>query len=240
MNIFSYLLDPAHWTGDGSILQRLGEHALFSVLALLAAALVAIPLGIIVGHTRKGDLLVAGSSNAARSVPTLGLLVLVVTLLGTGLMPVVLALAVLAVPPILTSTAAGVRGADPRAVDAARGLGMTPLQVVSQVELPLALPLIVSGLRSAALQVIATATVAALAAAGGLGRLIVDGQRRGPGGYPQMLAGALLVAVLALVADLVLGLAGWLTGRTLRRSRVAAPAPLDPALYGTQPTKGRS
>lgn len=205
MNLFGYLTDPTNWTGDGSIVQRLLEHLLYSGLALALAALVALPLGTIIGHTRRGDLLVAGTSNAARSVPTLGLLVLVVTLLGTGLFPVVVSLAVLAVPPILNATAAGVKGADRAAVDAGQALGMNPWQVVAGVELPLAGPLVISGVRSAALQVIATATVAAIAAAGGLGRLIVDGQHRGSGGYPEMLAGAVMVAALALAADLLLG-----------------------------------
>lgn len=163
MNILSYLLDPAHWTGDGSSssgwvstrcsrcspcrLRRWWRYRWASSSA----------------H-RKGDLLVTGGGDAARSVPTLGLLVLVVTLLGTGLMPVVLALAVLAVPPILTSTAAGVRGADPRAVDAARRLGMTPCRWSRRSSCPSRCRSSCRGLRSAA-QVIATATVAALAAA---------------------------------------------------------------------------
>lgn len=217
MNAFSYLLDPANWSGSGGIWVRLGEHLGFSVAAVLLAAVVAVPLGVVVGHTRRGDAVVSGVSNAARAIPTLGLLVLVVTLLGTGQLPVVLALAVLAVPPILVNTAAGVRGADADAVHAGRALGMTPWQLVQGVELPLALPLMISGLRNASLQVVATATVAALAAAGGLGRFVVDGQGLGPGGYPQMFAGALLVALMAIVIDLLLGGLGWWLRRRSRR-----------------------
>lgn len=217
--MLGYLLDPANWTGPSGIGMRIAEHLLYTAAAILLAAVIAIPLGILVGHTRRGDALVAGVGNAARAIPTLGLLVLIVLLMGTGLLPVVLALAVLAVPPILLATAAGVRGADPAAVQAGRGLGMTPLQVVGRLEVPLALPLIVSGLRNATLQVVATATVAALAAAGGLGRLVVDGQRLGPDGYPRMLAGAILVAVLAIVLDLALGSLGLLLRRSLGATR---------------------
>ncbi len=222
MNVFSYLLEAANWAGPSGILARLGEHLFYTVAAVLLAALVAMPLGVLVGHTRRGETVVSGLSNAARAIPTLGLLVLVVTLLGTDRLWVVLALAVLAVPPILVNTAAGVREADAGAVHAGRALGMTPWQVVRQVELPLALPLMVSGVRSASLQVVATATVAALAAAGGLGRFVVDGQRLGSSanGYPQMFAGALLVALLAIIIDLALGVLGWaLARRTGRISR---------------------
>lgn len=229
MNPFSYLLDPANWGPGGEITGRLLEHLFYSAVSVLIAALIAIPLGIVIGHSRKGDLLVAGVSNAARAIPTLGLLVLVVTLLGTGAVPVLVALAVLAIPPILNATAAGVKGADPAAVHAARALGMTPGQVIREVEVPLALPLIISGLRSASLQVVATATVAALAAAGGLGRLVVDGQRLGPGGYPQMLAGAILVALLAIVLDLLLGGIGRAVERRRRSRGRAAQAEIEAA-----------
>lgn len=213
MNLFSYLVDPANWGGGDGMGRRIGEHLTYSGLALLLAAVIAIAVGIAIGHTRRGNVVVAGLSNATRAIPTLGLLVLVVVWLGTGVGPVVIALAVLAIPPILNATVAGFRTADPSAVFAAKAMGMTPWQVIRQVELPLSLPLIVSGLRSASLQVIATATVAALAGSDGLGRLVVDGQRRGAGGYPEMFAGALLVALLAIVADVLLGALAWSLGR---------------------------
>ncbi|MFP5283603.1 MAG: ABC transporter permease, partial [Actinomycetes bacterium] len=196
MNIFTFLQDPGSWSGPTGITALLLEHLGYTALSVAVAALIAIPLGIVIGHTGRGSLLVIGSSNAARALPSLGLLVLMVLLLGSGLWPIVLVLAVLAVPPILTATAAGVRGADPDAVHAARALGMTPTQMVTQVEWPLALPLVVSGLRSATLQVVATATVAAFAAGGGLGRLLISGQRSSD--YPQMFAGAVLVEALAI------------------------------------------
>lgn len=204
MTLFDHLLDPANWTGPEGIWVRLLEHVSYSGAALAAAALIALPLGILIGHTRRGNVVVAGASNAARALPTLGLLTLVVILLGTGFVPVVLALIVLAIPPILNGTVVGFRTADADAVLAARAMGMTPWQQIAKVELPLAMPLMLSGIRSAALQVIATATVAALAAAGGLGRFVIDGQKRRDG-YPEMFTGALLVMLLAILVDLVLG-----------------------------------
>jgi osmoprotectant transport system permease protein len=204
MNLFEHLLDPANWSGPGGISARLLEHISYSGAALAIAALIALPIGILIGHTGRGNVLVAGMSNAARALPTLGLLTLVVVLLGTGAVPVVLALVVLAIPPILNGTVVGFRTADADAVLAARAMGMTHRQQIGRVELPLAMPLVLSGIRSAALQVIATATVAALAAAGGLGRFVIDGQRRRDG-YPEMFTGAMLVMVLAILVDLVLG-----------------------------------
>lgn len=204
MNLFSHLLDPANWSGAEGIPARLVEHLVYSGASMAAAILIALPVGIIIGHTRRGNVVVAGLANATRALPTLGLLVLAVLLLGTGVLPVVLVLTILAIPPILNSTVVGFRTADANAVLAAAAMGMTGPQQVAKVELPLAAPLIVSGIRSAALQVIATATVAAMAASGGLGRFVLDGQKRADG-YPEMITGALLVIVLALLADLLLG-----------------------------------
>jgi len=227
VNLLSYLQDAANWSGSASVPSLLWQHLGYTGLAVGVAALIALPLGIVIGHTGRGSVLVIGTSNAARALPSLGLLVLMVLLLGTGLWPIVLVLALLAIPPILTATAVGVQGADPDAVHAARALGMTPGQMVTKVEWPLALPLVISGLRSATLQVVATATVAAFAAGGGLGRLLISGQRNND--YPQMFAGAVLVAALAVVLDLVLGGLGWLAGRHARprgrTPRAAVPAP---------------
>ncbi len=222
MSLFSFLTDPDNWAGPSGIWARMAEHLAYVSASLLLAAVIAIPLGAVVGHHRKGEFLTVQTGNAARAIPTLGLLVLVVTVLGTGLVPVVLALTVLAIPPILNAAAVGFRDVDRDAVHAAVGVGMTPWQVMSTVELPLAFPLLLSGVRSAALQLVATATVAAMAASGGLGRLIVDGQAVGASGYPQMFAGAVIVGALAIVVDVVLGAAGWAVSRfTHRRDRVA-------------------
>lgn len=217
MNPFSHLTDPANWPGAEGITARLLEHLSYVGASLGLALIIGLALGIAIGHSGRGDAVIGALANATRAIPTLGLLVLVVTLMGTGLIPVVLALTVLAIPPILNATVAGFVGADRDAVTAARAMGMTAGQMITSVELPLALPLIVSGVRSAALQVIASATVAAMAAAGGLGRFVIDGQKR-QGGYPEMVTGAVLVIALALVADLVLGLLAALVRRRTHRS----------------------
>ena len=228
MNVFDYLLSGANWPGNGQILDLLLQHLLYTGAGVLLAAVVAIPLGILIGHTGRGSFVVIGLSNAARAIPSLGLLFLAVMLLGTGVGNIVVVLAILALPAILTATAAGVAGADREAVHAGRALGMTERQVVAQVEWPLALPLVVSGLRSATLQVVATATVAAFASGGGLGQLLTSGQAQSD--YPQMFAGAVLIAALAIVLDLLLGLAGWGAARRARpRSRTAAAAAVAPA-----------
>jgi osmoprotectant transport system permease protein len=228
MSVFSYLLDGANWPGDGQILDLLLQHLLYTAVAVVLAAVIAIPLGLLIGHTGRGSFLVIGLSNAARAIPSLGLLFLAVMLLGTGAGNIVVVLAILALPAILTATAAGVAGADREAVHAGRALGMTERQVVGQVEWPLALPLVVSGLRSATLQVVATATVAAFASGGGLGQLLTSGQAQSD--YPQMFAGAILIAGLAIVLDLLLGLAGWGAARRARpRSKTAPAAAVAPA-----------
>ena len=211
MNLFSYLSDPANWQGTGGIWHLLLQQIGYTVASVGIAAAVGIPLGILIGHTNRGSFLVIGLSNSARAIPSLGLLVLVVLLLGTGVGPIIGVLAVLALPPILTATAAGIRGADHDAVHAARALGMSARQVVTKVEWPLALPLVISGLRSATLQVVATATVAAYTSGGGLGQLLITGNATRD--YPEMFAGAFLIAVLAIVLDVLLGALGRLAGR---------------------------
>ena len=228
MNLTEYLFDVTHWQSGGTITVGLVQHLFYTGAAMGMAALLAIPLGIGIGHTGRGSFLVVSFGNAMRSIPTLGLLVLAVLVLGTGRVNVIGVLAVLALPPILTATAAGIQGADREAVHAARALGMSEAQVIGKVEWPLALPLVISGLRSATLQVVATATVAAYAAGGGLGRLLISGQASQD--YPQMFAGAVLVAILAIVLDILLGGLGWLLARRSRPGRkipsIMAAAPV--------------
>lgn len=224
MNFFDYLLDPENWKGTAGIGFLLLQHLGYTGAAVAIAAVIAIPLGILIGHTGRGSFLVIGLSNAARAIPSLGLLVLVVLLLGTGVGPIIGVLAVLALPPILTATSAGVRGADHEAVHAARALGMSGGQIVARVEWPLALPLVISGLRSATLQVVATATVAAYSSGGGLGRLLITGNATR--NYSQMFAGAVVVALLAIVLDVLLGALGWVAGRRTRPRSRRTPAPL--------------
>jgi len=203
INYFAYLFDPANWSwaAPGSIPHLLLQHIGYTLLTVLISAVIALPVGLIIGHTNRGAFFAINVGNAGRSLPTFGLLALMVTMLGIGLLPTLVALVVLAIPPILASTYAGIRSVDPSAVDAAIGMGMRPTQVLFHAEVPMALPLIISGLRSATLQVCATATVAAYVGLGGLGRLLVDGLSFNE--YERVFAGAVLVALLAIVLDLV-------------------------------------
>ena len=220
MNLFGYLFDPAHWSGAQGIPQRLVEHLGYTALTLLIALVIAVPAGAWIGHTGRGGFLVVGLANGLRALPTLGLLVLIVGATGLGLLGPITALVILAVPPILAGTYAGVRNVDPAVVDAARGMGMRGRDVLFGVELPNALPLIIGGIRSSVLQVISTATIAAYVALGGLGRFIIDGLAVRD--FPQMIAGSILVALLAIVADLLLaGLQTLLVSPGLR----SAPGP---------------
>ena len=203
----TWLFDGDHWSGPTGIPARILEHLGYTALTVLIAAVIAVPLGAIIGHTGRGTFLVAGLSNGLRALPELGLLTLLVLLTYVGLLPVVISLVILALPPILAGTYAGIRNVDGAVVDAARGMGMRESRILTQVELPNALPLILGGIRSAALQVIATATIAAYVSLGGLGRFVIDGNNAGagsPNGYPQMAAGAIVIAALALVVEGVL------------------------------------
>ncbi len=202
MNYLSYLFDPAHWTGSQGIPMRLVEHLYYTALTLVIALVIAVPIGAWIGHTGRGGFVVVGLANGLRALPTLGLLVLIVGATGLGLLGPITALVILAVPPILAGTYAGVRNVDPTVVDAARGMGMRGREVLLGVELPNALPLIIGGVRSSVLQVISTATIAAYVALGGLGRYIIDGLALRD--FPQMIAGSILVAALAVAADLLL------------------------------------
>ncbi|TDV52446.1 osmoprotectant transport system permease protein [Actinophytocola oryzae] len=205
----SWLFDSAHWSGQTGIPARILEHLGYTALTVLVAAVIAVPLGAVIGHTGRGTFLIAGLSNGLRALPELGLLTLLVLLTYVGLLPVVVSLVILALPPILAGTYAGIRNVDRAVVDAAQGMGMRGSTVLWKVELPNALPLILGGIRSATLQVIATATIAAYVALGGLGRFVIDGNNAGagsPDGYPQMAAGAIVIAVLALVVEGVLEL----------------------------------
>ncbi|MFF3511377.1 ABC transporter permease [Streptomyces sp. NPDC002573] len=193
----AFFSDSAHWHGYDGIPHRLFEHVRYSLIALAVAAAIGLPIGLITGHTGRGGNTLALIATAARALPSFGLLVLMFILLGFGLLPVMIPLVVLAVPPILVTTYEAVRSVDPSPVDAARGMGMTEPRILFQVEVPVALPLILSGLRSAAIQIVSTATIAAYVSLGGLGRYIVDGLYQRD--YEKVVGGATLVAVLALV-----------------------------------------
>lgn len=208
-----WLNDPLHWQGVDGVPYRTGEHLAISALAVLLAAVVAVPVGLWLGHTGRGGGTTVVLSNVSRAIPTLALLtIFAATPIGFGNRATVVALAVFAVPPLLTNTYVGMRGVDLEVREAARGMGMTGGQVLRRVELPLALPLVAAGFRTAAVQVVATATLAALVGGGGLGTIINLGfGLQDPG---QILAGGLLVAALAVLVELSLGLAQ----RALRRA----------------------
>ncbi|KUG52869.1 ABC transporter permease [Serinicoccus chungangensis] len=206
---WQWLVDPATWTGPGGIIAQSLTHLRISVVALVLAALVAVPVGLFIGHTGRGRWLAINLAGAFRAIPSLGVLFVATLLLLPRLsgnlafeLPVVLVLVLLAVPPVLSGTYAGVEAVDPAARDAARGVGMTEAQILWQVEFPAALPLLISGLRSAMLQIIATATIAAIVGIGGLGRYLIDGQASRQ--YEVMAGGAIVVALLALLVDLVM------------------------------------
>ncbi|MEU0198148.1 MULTISPECIES: ABC transporter permease [unclassified Streptomyces] len=204
--VHAFFSDSAHWHGYDGIPQRLLEHVQYSALALALAAAIGLPVGLLTGHTGRGGNALAFIATAARALPSFGLLVLIVILMGFGLLPVMIPLVILAVPPILVTTYEAVRSVDPSPVDAARGMGMRESRILFQVELPVALPLILSGLRSAAIQIVSTATIAAYVSLGGLGRYIVDGLYQRD--YEKVVGGATLVAVLALVTLAVFWAAG--------------------------------
>lgn len=199
-----YFAQGANWVGEAGIPARLGEHLWYSFLAVAAAVLVAFPVGVFIGHTGTGKVFLVSASNVLRALPSLGIMTLLVLLMGIGLLPPLAALVLIAIPPILAGVYAGVANVDPEVVDAARAIGMKDSRIILQVELPLALPLILGGLRGAILQVVATATIAAYVNLGGLGRYIFDGLALYD--YGQVLVGAVLVTGLALVLDGLLAL----------------------------------
>lgn len=196
-----WFTDGSHWSGDDGVPNRLLEHLGYSALTVGVAAAIAIPIGLWIGHTGRLRGVAVGLTGAMRALPTLGLLTWFVLLAGVGLTAPIAALVILAIPPLLAGAYSGLEAVDRQTVDAARAMGMTELQILTRVEIPLALPLLVGGVRSAVLQVVATATVAAYVGLGGLGRYIIDGQASQD--YPQMVSGSILVIVLALILDAV-------------------------------------
>jgi osmoprotectant transport system permease protein len=205
--ISDFFRDNANWHGATGIPHRVLEHVQYSLIALGIATALAMPVGLVTGHTGRGGNALALVATAARALPSYGLLVLMFFWLGLGLTPVMIPLVALAVPPILVTTYEAMRTVDPAPVDAARGMGMGPAAVLFQVELPVAMPLIISGLRSAAIQVVSTTAIAATVSLGGLGRFVVDGLYQQ--NYTIVVGGATLIAGLALAT---IGLF-WLVGR---------------------------
>ncbi|MFE3759235.1 ABC transporter permease [Nocardia tengchongensis] len=213
MNLFldawHFLTDGANWSGPAGIGRRILEHLWYSLLAVGLSAVIAVPIGLLIGHTRRGSALIVGFANSMRALPTLGVLTFVVLLMGLGLTPPLLALLTVGIPPLLAGAYAGIANVDPIVVDASRAMGMSEPRVLLRVELPNALPVLLSGLRAATLQVVATATIAAYVNLGGLGRYIFDGISLYR--YDKVLVGAILVAALALVLDGLLAFVVWLS-----------------------------
>lgn len=209
-----WLNDPLTWTEPGGLLDLTGEHLLMTAAAVVVAAAVAIPLGAWLGHSGRGAEVVVWLTNASRALPTLGIILLLAAGGLFGNTAAVIAAAFFAVPVLLVNTYEGVRGADPDARDAARGMGMSGGRILLQVELPLATTLVAAGLRTTIVQVVATIPLAALAGGGGLGQVIAFGM--GTQRYGEVLAGGVVVAALCLAIDTVLAVG----------QRLATPAPL--------------
>jgi osmoprotectant transport system permease protein len=208
----AWLVDGANWTGPGNIPTRLLEHLGLSGVSLLLAFAIAFPAGVVIGHTGRAANVAVNVANLARAVPSLALIGLVVPLtaaldpeLGFKVYPTVIAMVVLGIPPILVNTYTGVSDVDRELVESARGMGMTGAQVLGHVELPLALPVLLAGVRSAAVQIIATATLGAVFGGGGLGRFLVEGIAQNDAG--KIFGGVVLVAGLALAAEAVFAVA---------------------------------
>jgi osmoprotectant transport system permease protein len=201
--VFTWLTDPAQWSGPDGIPVRTLQHLYYSLLATAIAAAIALPIGVFIGHTGRGALFAVNLTNLGRAIPSLGIIILMFTLVGFGIVPVLVTLTALAVPPIVTNSYIGVRSVDRDVREAAEGMGMRGRQVLWQVELPVAMPLIMAGIRTSAVQVVATATLAAFVGLGGLGRYLIDGLSQRD--LAQVVGGAILVAVLSLLTELVLG-----------------------------------
>lgn len=199
LDAIAWIFDPAHFAVENGILPRTLDHLLYTGLTMLIALLIALPLGLIIGHTGKGRALVVTGTSAARALPTLGFLLFIVLFTGLGLWPFVLVMVVLAIPPLLAGVYSGLEAVDRQTIDAARAVGMSEWQILTRVEIPLALPLILGGFRSATLQVIATATIAGYVGLTGLGRFLFEGLANH--NYHLAIVGAILVTALALAVD---------------------------------------
>ena len=220
--VATWFNDRANWRGEAGLANLVAEHLWVCAMSMALALAVALPLGLVLGHLGRGGVVAINMSNVGRALPSFAVLVIALQLSSIGTTPALVALIALAVPPVVTNSYVGVREVDAELVESARGMGMTGRQVFLAVELPLALPLVMAGVRTAAVQVVGTATLAALVGYGGLGALVILGLRTGDN--VEVFAGALAVAVLALATELVLG----------RVQRALTPAPLRQASQGVE------
>jgi osmoprotectant transport system permease protein len=223
VSVWQWFADPTHWSGSEGIPQRLLEHVQYSAESVAVGAVIALPIGIALGHYGRFGNLAINISNVGRAIPSFGLLVIAFQVFGLGDLPIVISLTALAIPPMVTNSYVGLIEVDPDIKDAARGMGYRELAQLLRVELPLAVPLVMAGIRTSAVQVVATATLAAIIAGGGLGRFVIDGIAQQ--NYQMMFAGALLVALLAIATELSLsGLETVLMPRGLRLLRAPVSA----------------
>ncbi len=219
--VVTWLTDPANWHGSDGIPTRLLEHVELSAEAVAIGALIALPIGIVLGHYGRFGNVAINISNVARAVPSFAILAIAFQFLGLGNTPIILALTALAIPPMLTNSYVALSEVDPDIKEAARGMGYRELARLFRIELPLAVPLVMAGIRTSAVQVVATATLAALIAGGGLGRFIIDGYAQQI--YQEVFAGALMVALLALATELSLSwVERMLVPRGIRLLRIPA------------------
>jgi osmoprotectant transport system permease protein len=225
--VVDWFTTAQHWRGDFGIPQRVEEHLMLSAVSVAIAVVIALPVGVVLGHIGRGGFLAINVSNIGRAIPSFGLLVFAQQLFGIGNGPAYVALVALAVPPIVTNAYVAVREVDPEIKEAARGMGMSGPQQLLRVELPVAVPLVMAGVRTGAVQVVATATLAAIIAGGGLGRFIIDGlavQDR-----VQLFAGAVLVALLSALTEVSLSLVQRLvTPAGLAHERPVSVVPIRP------------
>ena len=226
MSVWQWFTDPANWTGSEGIPARTVQYIVIAALAMVIALAIALPIGLVLGHKRRGAVLATNIGNIGRAVPTLAVLIILasIAVIGVGDEAAVLALAIFAIPPLLTNTFTGIAGVDDEVRGAAIGMGMGGPAVLWRVELPLAIPVIAAGIRTATVQVVATTSLAAVVGAGGLGRYVVDGFALQDG--TLIVAGAILIAAVSLAAEGLMAWAQWAaTPRGLRaRSRSDQPA----------------
>ena len=220
--LVQWLSDPVNWQGPAGVPMRVIQHMGYSIGATVLATAIALPLALWLGHTGRGGTVAINVANIGRAVPTFGIILAAFVAFGFNLIPVYAALVLMAIPPILTNGYVGIREVDADVREAAAGMGMTGREVLLRVELPMALPLIMTGIRTSAVQVVATATLAAYIGLGGLGRYIIDGLAQGgarsPGAARSMLlVGAATVAILSILTELALG----------RLERIVAPSALQ-------------
>lgn len=208
---FAWLLDPAHWTGPDGIPIRLLEHIAISASSVLIACVIALPIGLWIGHTGRWAFVAINLANVGRAVPSYAVMAIILPIslgfspeYGLALIPTFLAMMLLAIPPILVNAYAALREVDRDLIESARGMGMREMQVLRRVELPIGLPILIGGIRTAAVQVVATATLGAVFGYGGLGRYLIDGLARGQ--LDRVTAGVVLVAGLALLTELGIAL----------------------------------